>query len=63
MASYIARRTGMMLVVVVMALTLNFVIPRAMPGDPVQTMMSQISAQGGSSSNMQAMVESYQAKF
>jgi peptide/nickel transport system permease protein len=62
-ATYIIRRTGMMLVVVVMAVTLNFVIPRAMPGDPVQTMISQISAQGGSSTNMQAMVESYQAKF
>lgn len=62
-ASYIAKRTGMMLVVVMMAVTVNFLIPRAMPGDPVQTMISQISAQGGSSSNMQAMVESYQAKF
>ncbi|WP_309085477.1 ABC transporter permease [Chelativorans sp.] len=62
-ATYIIKRTGMMLIVVAMALTLNFLIPRAMPGDPVQTMISQISAQGGSSSNMQAMVESYQQKF
>jgi peptide/nickel transport system permease protein len=60
--AYVLKRTGMMLVVVVLAVTVNFLIPRAMPGDPVETMISRMAAQGGSS-DMQAMVESYQTKF
>jgi peptide/nickel transport system permease protein len=52
----------MMLLVVLLAISVNFLIPRAMPGDPVETMTSRMAAQGGSS-DMQAMIASYQAKF
>jgi peptide/nickel transport system permease protein len=60
--TYLLKRTGMMLLVVFLAISVNFLIPRAMPGDPVETMMSRMAAQGGSS-DMQAMIASYQAKF
>lgn len=63
LASYFVRRAGMMLLVVLLAVTINFLIPRAIPGDPVQTMIGQMSSQGGSGGDMRAMFEAYQAKF
>lgn len=63
-AAYIARRFGMLLVVVVLAVTINFVIPRLMPGDPIEQQLNQLASSGGGQiGDVQAIAASYRAKF
>lgn len=40
---YIVRRIIMFFIVIWVAATLNFVIPRLVPGDPIQTMLAQMA--------------------
>lgn len=42
---YILRRLGLFILTVWVALTLNFALPRAMPGNPVQLALSQMQGQ------------------
>jgi peptide/nickel transport system permease protein len=44
--SYLARRFGFYLVTAWAAITMNFFIPRLMPGNPAQILVSRMSAQG-----------------
>jgi peptide/nickel transport system permease protein len=44
--SYLARRFGFYLVTAWAAITMNFFIPRLMPGNPAQILVSRLSAQG-----------------
>ncbi len=44
--SYLTRRFGFYLVTAWAAITMNFFIPRLMPGDPAQILVSRLSAQG-----------------
>jgi peptide/nickel transport system permease protein len=44
--SYLARRFGFYLVTAWAAITMNFFIPRLMPGNPVEIIVSRLSAQG-----------------
>ncbi|HEX6525883.1 MAG TPA: ABC transporter permease [Streptosporangiaceae bacterium] len=44
--SYLARRFGFYLVTAWAAITMNFFIPRLMPGNPAQLLVSRLSAQG-----------------
>ncbi len=61
---YILRRLGVMLLVIFLAVTINFTIPRLMPGDPVETQLTQLLSQGGGNvGDVAAMVESYRARF
>lgn len=62
-ADYVARRLGIMLLVVFLAVSINFALPRMMPGDPIQAQLSQLLASGGGSGDITAMVESYQKRF
>jgi peptide/nickel transport system permease protein len=43
---YLARRIGFYAIAAFFALTLNFVIPRLMPGDPAQLMFGRLSTSG-----------------
>ena len=62
--AFLARRIGMTLLVVVLAVGINFLIPRAMPGDPVEQQLNQLAASsGGNIGDVQAMVASYKARF
>ncbi len=64
MADDIARRFGVMPLVIFLAVTISFLIPRTMPGDPVETQLTQLLSQGGGSiGDVQAMVESSRARF
>lgn len=45
---FLAKRAGFYLVTAWVALTINFFVPRAMPGDPAQTLALQITRQTGS---------------
>ncbi len=54
----------MTLLVAFLAITINFLIPRAMPGDPIEQQLSQLSAtSGGNVGNIQAMVKAYRERF
>lgn len=44
--AYLARRFGFYLVTAWAAITMNFFIPRLMPGNPVELLVSRMSAQG-----------------
>jgi peptide/nickel transport system permease protein len=44
--NYLAKKTAYLLAEVWVALTLNFVIPRLMPGDPARVLLSRYLAQG-----------------
>ncbi len=62
--AYFARRFGMMLLVVVLAVTINFVIPRLMPGDPIEQQLNQLASSGGGQiGDVQAIAASYRARF
>lgn len=45
---YYARKLGFYVVALWAALTLNFFIPRMMPGNPVDTLLTKLQARGGS---------------
>ena len=63
-AGYVARRFGIMLLVVFLAVSINFVLPRMMPGDPIESQLNQLLATGGGAvGDVGAMVESYRARF
>ncbi|MDP2948992.1 MAG: ABC transporter permease [Chloroflexota bacterium] len=59
---YIVKRVGMLLVVIISAISINFAIPRLMPGDPIQQKMDQMAAMGGTG-DVQGMVQEYRQKF
>jgi peptide/nickel transport system permease protein len=62
--AYVSRRFGMMLLVILLAVTINFVIPRLMPGDPIEQQLSQmVSSSGGQAGDIQAMAQAYRARF
>lgn len=62
--AYVSRRFGMMLLVILLAVTINFVIPRLMPGDPIEQQLSQmVSSGGGQVGDIQAIAEAYRARF
>ena len=61
---YVLRRFGVMLLVIFLAVTINFALPRMMPGDPVESQLNQLLAQGGGSvGDVEAMAASYRARF
>src|SRR5690606_17884979 len=63
-ADYVARRFGITLLVIFLAVTINFVIPRLAPGDPIEAQLNQLLASGGGAAgDVQAMVDSYRARF
>lgn len=62
--SYIAQRFGIMLLVIFLAVSINFALPRLMPGDPIEAQLNQLMATGGGAlGDIGAMVESYRARF
>lgn len=62
--SYVLSRLGTLILVVVVAVTVNFLVPRLAPGDPVtqrlEAMASQGTAIGG---DFTKLVEAYKQKF
>lgn len=62
--SYLLPRLSLTALVIVLAVAINFLIPRAMPGDPIEQQLSQIAASGGGQvGDVQAMVASYRKRF
>lgn len=61
---YVVKRFANLLLVVFLAITLNFILPRLTPGDPVEQKLNQLVAtSGGQVGDVSAMIASYRAKF
>lgn len=63
MIAYLARRIAMAALVVFVAVSVNFVIPRLMPGDAVEQQLAQLSAGGGQVGNVQEAAAALRARF
>ncbi len=63
-ADYVLRRFGIMLLVVVLAVSINFLLPRLMPGDPIESQLNQLMATGGGAAgDIRAMAAAYRERF
>ncbi len=61
---YVVRRFALLVVVLLLAVTVNFIIPRLTPGDPIEQKLSQLVAtSGGQVGDVTAMVRAYRARF
>jgi peptide/nickel transport system permease protein len=61
---YLLARTGQLLLIVFVAVTVNFLIPRAIPGDPIENALQTRMAMTGSTDvNVAELAAAYRAKF
>jgi peptide/nickel transport system permease protein len=60
---YIIRRIGIFFLIVWTTATINFVIPRLAPGDPVQAMLGRLETQGARFEDSSVLIDAYRAKF
>lgn len=61
--SYFLRRIGMFFLVVFVAASFNFAIPRLAPGNPIGAINSRMSQASAGIENGQAMFEAYRKRF
>lgn len=61
---YVLRRTSLLVVVIFLAVSLNFVIPRLSPINPIRQRMQQLAEQGGvNAGKMDKLIAAYEKKF
>ncbi len=61
---YIIRRIGVFLIIIWLAATINFIMPRLAPVNPIREVLLQALRFGGSGkADMEAVVKNYEAKF
>jgi peptide/nickel transport system permease protein len=60
---YVLRRLGVFVLIVWVAATINFVVPRLAPGDPVQAMLGTLEAQGAKVEDSARLIKEYRAQF
>jgi peptide/nickel transport system permease protein len=61
---YLVKRTAQLLLIVFIAVTINFLIPRAIPGDPIEAaLQTRIAMTGSTDVNVQEVARLYRAKF
>ncbi len=61
---YVARRIGVFFLVVIFAVSINFLIPRLRPTNPVAARMYEFAASGaGRAGDFRELIEVYNAKF
>jgi peptide/nickel transport system permease protein len=61
--SYFLRRIGMFFLVIFVAASFNFVIPRLAPGNPIGAITSRMAQASAGIENGQAMFEAYRKRF
>jgi len=61
--AYIARRLLVFLAVVLVAATVNFIVPRLAPGDPVDAMLQRMMSQGAQFEGRAELVKEYRKMF
>ena len=61
---YVLKRLGQALLIIFIAVSINFMIPRLIPGDPVESALStKIAVSGSQAQDVQAIAAHYRAKF
>src|ERR1051326_4418342 len=60
---YFLRRIGMFFLVVFVAASFNFLIPRLAPGNPIGAITSRMASASAGIENGQAMFEAYRKRF
>ena len=61
---FVLKRLGLFLLIIVVAGTINFLVPRLRDTNPIEQRLYEFAAQGGLNvSHMDEMVESYSKKF
>lgn len=63
LSAYIFAKTAWYLGILIAALVLNFLLPRLIPGNPVDSIIASMSAGGAQSQQMQRIYEHYIAEF
>jgi peptide/nickel transport system permease protein len=63
MVRYLANRIAMAALVVFVAVSVNFAIPRLTPGDAVEQQLAQLSAAGGQVGDVQAAAAAMRARY
>ncbi len=63
--AYVGRRLGVFVLVIVVAVSINFFIPRLRSTNPIEARMNEYAAQGGgnAAASMKALIVVYNAKF
>lgn len=61
---YIVQRLAQLLLIVFIAITINFILPRLIPGDPIESALAtKIAVSGNVSVDVEKVAEAYRAKF
>ncbi len=60
---YVLRRLGIFLLIIWAASTLNFIIPRLAPGDPMAAVVGRLQEQGATVENSGELIELFREKF
>ena len=64
LAKYLLRKLGWTLIVFVVALLLNFLLPRLIPGNPVDAIVGQLAMGGGTGGEqLQEVHEHFMKEF
>jgi peptide/nickel transport system permease protein len=62
--AYLIQRTFQLFLIVFVAITINFILPRLIPGDPIESALAtRIAVTGNVSVDVQRVAEAYRAKF
>ncbi len=60
---YLLRRLGIFLLIIWVASTLNFIIPRLAPGDPIGAILGQMQVQGATVANSAEIIALFRERF
>lgn len=60
---YVIKRFGVFLLIVWITATINFIIPRLAPGDPVQAVLGRLESQGSKVENSEVLIAQYREMF
>lgn len=64
LATYLLKRFGQLVLIVFIAVSVNFMIPRLLPGDPVETALARLQSTGGAQNvDIQAIAAAYRSKY
>ncbi len=60
---YVLKRLGVFLLIIWAAATINFIVPRLAPGDPVQAVIGRMEEQGAKVEDSGKLIKEYRAMF
>lgn len=62
--TYVIQRSFQLLLIIFIAVTINFILPRLIPGDPIETALAtKIAVSGNVSIDVEKVAAAYRAKF